>query len=129
MPYYFGQRSREKLQDVDEELVEVLYDAIEISPYDFMILQGHRTAEEQDRLYAIGRTTPGDIITWVRGGFSRHNSIPAEAVDIVPYPVNWDDHWRFGFICGLLYSAGKARGIELEFLPDKGDYGHVQKKR
>jgi peptidoglycan L-alanyl-D-glutamate endopeptidase CwlK len=37
------------------------------------IICGTRTYEEQDALYAHGRTKPGPIITKARGGYSWHN--------------------------------------------------------
>lgn len=37
------------------------------------ITQGFRTTEEQNALYAQGRTTPGPIVTNARGGQSYHN--------------------------------------------------------
>lgn len=45
------------------------------------IAQGHRTFEEQNKLYAQGRTAPGKIVTKAKGGQSIHNF--ALAVDIV----------------------------------------------
>jgi hypothetical protein len=129
MPYTFGRRSRERLANVDEGLVEVLYDAINVTPYDFGISFGHRSIAEQDELYAQGRTKPGDIVTWARGGQSRHNDNPSTAVDFIVVPLDWKDHWRFGFICGLIYKCAVDRDLEVEFLPHKGDYGHVQLKK
>lgn len=32
-----------------------------------------RTNKEQDELYAIGRTKPGKVVTWAKGGDSYHN--------------------------------------------------------
>jgi peptidoglycan L-alanyl-D-glutamate endopeptidase CwlK len=49
-----------------------------------------RSPEEQNRLYAQGRTTPGRIVTNAKAGQSRHNTTTAsgapaaEAFDIVP---------------------------------------------
>lgn len=40
-----------------------------------------RTHAEQDALYAQGRTGPGKVVTWVKGGGSYHNY--GMAVDIV----------------------------------------------
>lgn len=37
------------------------------------IISGLRTYEEQDALYAKGRTTPGPIVSNARGGYSAHN--------------------------------------------------------
>jgi peptidoglycan L-alanyl-D-glutamate endopeptidase CwlK len=40
---------------------------------DCIVICGTRTYAEQDRLYAQGRTAPGNIVTKARGGESRHN--------------------------------------------------------
>jgi len=37
------------------------------------IISGFRSYEEQDALYAQGRTAPGNIVTNARGGYSNHN--------------------------------------------------------
>ena len=36
-------------------------------------ISGFRSYEEQDKLYAQGRTAKGDIVTKARGGYSNHN--------------------------------------------------------
>lgn len=40
---------------------------------DFRITQGLRTIDEQNQLYAQGRTKPGAIVTDAKGGMSFHN--------------------------------------------------------
>ena len=37
------------------------------------VISGLRTYDEQNKLYAQGRTKPGPIVTNARGGFSNHN--------------------------------------------------------
>lgn len=37
------------------------------------VISGTRTFEEQNELFAQGRTKPGNIVTNARGGFSNHN--------------------------------------------------------
>lgn len=37
------------------------------------IIQGTRSYQEQDRLYAQGRTAAGRVVTKARGGYSNHN--------------------------------------------------------
>jgi len=127
--FHFGGRSREKLEEVHEDLRDVFRDAIAITPYDFCVLSGYRSNAEQDALYAKGRTAPGKVVTWARGGQSRHNSYPSEAVDFAPYPIDWLDDWSFGFVAGLLQACANERGIDVQFLPDKGDYGHIQLRK
>ncbi|WP_042357130.1 M15 family metallopeptidase [Bacillus rubiinfantis] len=38
-----------------------------------VITDGYRSAEDQDQLYAKGRTAPGEIVTYAKGGESFHN--------------------------------------------------------
>lgn len=39
----------------------------------YVIIGGNRTYEEQDALFAQGRTKPGEIVTRAKGGQSNHN--------------------------------------------------------
>lgn len=41
--------------------------------FSLRITSGFRSIEEQDELYAQGRTKPGNIVTNARGGYSTHN--------------------------------------------------------
>ena len=54
----------------------------------------HRSNEEQDKLYAQGRTQPGKIVTNAKAGQSKHNSLPSKAFDIafITYDkkLSWD---------------------------------------
>jgi peptidoglycan LD-endopeptidase CwlK len=40
---------------------------------EYIMISGNRTWEEQNELYAKGRTKPGKIVTNARGGYSNHN--------------------------------------------------------
>lgn len=61
--YRFSNRSLEKLKGLHPKLKEFAYKLLEKSPHDFCITQGVRTVEEQQKLYAEGRTIPGKIVT------------------------------------------------------------------
>jgi len=41
--------------------------------YEYKAISGNRTWEEQAKLYAQGRTTPGKIVTNAKAGYSNHN--------------------------------------------------------
>jgi peptidoglycan LD-endopeptidase CwlK len=43
--------------------------------------EGYRSPQDQDKLYAQGRTAPGNIVTNARGGQSYHNY--GKAIDVV----------------------------------------------
>ena len=67
---------------------------------------GYRSIEEQNRLYAAGRTKPGKKVTNARGGYSWHNfGLAADYAFVVNGKVTWDGPWSlFGKTareCGL----------------------------
>jgi peptidoglycan LD-endopeptidase CwlK len=51
------------------------------SGIEIWVNSGYRSIEDQDKLYAQGRTTPGKIVTKAKGGQSNHNF--GRAIDIV----------------------------------------------
>jgi len=55
-----------------------------------LIIQTFRTIEEQDALYAKGRTAPGKIVTRAKGGSSLHNyGVAFDFAPIVEGRPNW----------------------------------------
>lgn len=54
--FKFGSSSLKKLEGVDKRLVEVLKEAISISPIDFTITEGLRTLERQKELVREGKS-------------------------------------------------------------------------
>lgn len=77
--------------------------------YHTTIFQGYRPIEEQNRLYAQGRTTPGAIVTNAKGGQSLHNY--GVAVDIV-FVENGRPSWAAHHPWQLLGEIGKSYGFE-----------------
>ena len=61
--YKFSRTSEKRLMYLHPNLQKFFMELLKISPYDFSISQGVRTAEEQNRLYQQGRTVPGKIVT------------------------------------------------------------------
>jgi len=56
-----------------------------------IITQGLRTIEQQDALYAQGRTIPGNIVTNAKGGTSYHNyGLAVDFAVKVAGKVSWD---------------------------------------
>ena len=54
MSYKLSSRSVSRLEGVDQELVDVVHRAIELTEVDFGVIQGLRTVEEQEALVAKG---------------------------------------------------------------------------
>ena len=61
--YRFSRISEKRLMYLHPNLQKFFIKLLKISPYDFSISQGVRTAEEQNKLYQQGRTTPGKLVT------------------------------------------------------------------
>ncbi len=97
------------------------------------IVQGLRTIEEQDALYAQGRTKPGPIVTKARGGSSYHNYGLAIDFAIMYGPtLSWDimaDKDKDGIrdwqeVVNTFKAAGYEYGGDWISLKD---YPHLQK--
>ena len=68
-----SETSLKMLKGVHPNLVNFLTELIKISPWNFKITAGVRTAEEQNRLYQQGRTTKGIKVTRADGYKQKSN--------------------------------------------------------
>lgn len=107
----FGKVSNDKLATCHKDLQLILQVAIEISNVDFGISEGHRSIERQKELYAQGRTSPGQVVTWVDGvtKLSKHNQNPSMAVDIFPWiqgKIKWDNE-HLSYLAGLIHGVAE----------------------
>lgn len=123
----FGKKSLERLETCDPRLQEVLLEAIK--HYDFSIVSGHRSLEEQATLYAQGRETPGPIVTWSKPGQSKHNQYPSPAVDVAPYPIDWNDERAFCMLAGFIMGVAASKGIKLRWGGDWNQNGKTDDER
>lgn len=114
--FKFGARSTRELLTVHPDIQKVMFKALDLGVMDFSVIQGRRTQAEQDRLYAQGRTEPGPIVTWTRDSLHlpQENGL-ASAIDIVPYPIDWQDEARFHQLSGIIKSAANLVGVELDW--------------
>lgn len=111
----FSTASKQKLATCDERL-QRLFNAV-IRRYDCIVLQGHRSVAEQQALYAQGRTKPGPVVTQLDGVNKKgmHNYSPARAVDIAPYPLDWNDLPRFIHFAGYVKGVADQLGISVRW--------------
>ena len=105
MPY-FGKRSRNNLATCDDRLQKVFNEVIK--HVDCSVIEGHRSGERQDKLFKEGKTK-------VKFPNGRHNANPSRAVDVVPYPIDWDDRERFHLFAGFVLGIAKSMGINLRW--------------
>lgn len=125
--FQFGTRSRGHLGTCHPRLIDVAEAALRHSPYDFSIIEGHRSLERQQQLFREGKSQIDGI---TRKG--NHNYSPSRAFDFLPYPgsVNgvavWDDVQRFAVIAGIILSTGLRLGIPLRWGGDWDGDGNAK---
>ena len=104
MSFRLSQRSRAALQGVHPDLVAVVEAAIELTPVDFMVTEGLRTAARQAELVRAGAS---------RTLNSRH--LTGHAIDVAAWvdgQVRWD--WPlYPRIAEAFKAAAKGRGVRL----------------
>lgn len=107
---FFDDRSERVLNSLEPELREktrrILAKA-QKEGYDVRAISGERTCEEQNRLYAQGRTTSGNIVTNAKCGFSLHNYRKAVDLGFFKDGKYWQDAPYH-----LIGEWGKAEGLE-----------------
>lgn len=82
----FSKISKERLATCHPDLQAVCNELIK--QYDFSVLCGRRGEKEQNAAYRQGTSN-------VKYPHSAHNKTPSLAVDIAPYPIDWDNLSRF----------------------------------
>jgi peptidoglycan L-alanyl-D-glutamate endopeptidase CwlK len=102
----FSERSKKNLSECHPDLQAVAVEAIKI--IDFAVLEGHRPREEQEKAFHKGLSK----VQWPE---SNHNKKPSEAMDIAPYPIDWNNKERFYYLAGIIMGIAHAKGIELRY--------------
>ena len=102
----FGSKSRKNLATCHEDLQDLFNEVIKY--VDSSVIEGHRSQERQDKLYDEGKTK----LKYPKG---RHNASPSRAVDVVPYPIAWDDRERFHLFAGFVLGVAQSMEINIRW--------------
>ena len=112
----FGKRSKERLKGVDAKLVNVLNELVKIM--DVTIIEGLRTKERQEELVKQGAS---------KTKFSKH--IQGKAVDVAPYPIDWEDRDRFHYMGGMIRGIAQQLNIPVRWGGDWDGDGETKDNR
>lgn len=108
--YVFGKASLLKYHTLNPYLQAILDEAIKVM--DFTIVCGHRSNDEQHRLFNAG-------LSELDAGKSNHNSYPSFAVDIAPYyptdGIRWDDIEAMCMLYGIVQGIAHMKGINIRW--------------
>ena len=111
--YRFGKRSKSRLKGVKPELVNVLNELVKIM--DVTIIEGLRTEERQKQLVASGAS---------KTKFSKH--LEGKAVDLAPYPIDWEDRDRFHYMGGMIRGIAKQLNVNVRWGGDWDSDGETK---
>lgn len=102
----FSQSSLEKLNTCDSRLQSLFTEVVK--HYDCQVLQGFRGQKEQDKAFAEGKSQK----KWPNGN---HNKLPSTAIDVAPYPVDWNDSKRFYYFAGFVMGVAAKMGLNIRY--------------
>ena len=102
----FGNTSKKRLETCDERLQSLFNEVVKV--FDCSILVGHRGEEDQNKAYKEGNSQ----VKWPKG---KHNKKPSSAVDVAPYPIDWEDRERFSYFAGFVKGVAYRLNITLRW--------------
>lgn len=111
--YKFGKRSKERLKGVDHRLIMILDELIKIM--DVTIIEGLRSAKRQEQLLKKGAT---------KVKYSKH--MEGKAVDLAPYPIDWEDRDTFHYMAGMVRGIGHLLNIKVRVGADWDSDGNTK---
>ena len=100
----FSSSSAGRLATCDERLI-LLFDEV-VKEFDCTVLEGHRNEADQNEAYRSGHSQ----LRWDEGN---HNKTPSLAVDVAPYPIDWENIPRFIYFGGYVLGMAARMGIPL----------------
>lgn len=89
----FGKRSKNFLNQSHSDL-QTLFNEV-IKYIDCSVICGHRSEKEQNKAFTERKSQ-------LKYPLSKHNSLPSLAIDIVPFPIDWENLNRFYFFSGFV---------------------------
>jgi len=86
--------------------------------HDITVLCGYRGEAEQEAALAKGNSK----VPFPR---SKHNRVPADAVDVAPYPIDWQNVRAFEVLHAYIAGVAHAQGLDLYNI--SWDRPHIQR--
>lgn len=104
--YHYSKISKKRLQECDQRLQQVFNEVIK--KWDCSIICGHRSEKDQTSVYNSG-------LSKLQYPDSKHNEFPSKAVDVAPYPINWNDLGSFYMFAGYVIRVAEEFNIKLRY--------------
>lgn len=98
--------SEDKLSSVKPQLQKVIRKAFETMPFDVVVLEGIRTKQRQEELYYKKPPATKTLN-------SKH--LTGDAIDLAPYPIDWDDTKRFNLMAKHVLASAMVLGVKVRW--------------
>lgn len=149
MAITLGTKSLSKLEGVHPDMARVVKRAAMLATpdLDFTVLEGVRSREQMMVNYGKGRTAaqlaakgipakyaqPGAAkVTWLNNPFASNHRVQADgfgwAVDLAPWPIDWNDGKRFEALAELMFSAANLEKVHIRWGRDWNENGRYEEK-
>jgi len=102
----FSIKSKSKLHTCHENLIGLFNEVVK--HFDCTIIEGHRGQKKQDEAYNKGNSK-------IKFPYGKHNASPSVAVDVAPYPIDWNDRDRFHYFAGYVLGTAKQMGLRIRW--------------
>ena len=102
----FSISSNDRLQQCHPDLRDLFRTVV--TEYDCTVLVGHRSKADQTKAFKGGNSK----VQWPD---SKHNEMPSMAVDCAPYPIDWNDKYRFAHFAGYVQGVAERLGIKIRW--------------
>jgi peptidoglycan L-alanyl-D-glutamate endopeptidase CwlK len=102
----FGIKSREIRDELHHIWQEILDEAIKSDYFDFSLVDGYRSNEQQEKEFAAGNSK-------AHAGESAHNYLPSFGVDLIPYPSEYKDPQAMLLLAGHIIGTAERLGYKV----------------
>lgn len=118
----FSKKSQSILANAHPALQKIANEAIK--HFDFTVLESYRGKNAQTKAFANGNSK-------AQFGQSPHNYFPSLAIDIVPYPIDWNNLKAFDAMGAVFMRCAKDLNIDITWgknFSKLKDYPHFELK-
>lgn len=98
----YSKTSEDRLRTC-QPLLQDLFRAV-LPVMNHSIICGHRGQGAQEQAFISGKS----MLQWPR---SKHNKTPSEAVDVMPWPIDWNDIERIAHFAGIVKGVASMKKV------------------
>ena len=104
----FGKASLSKLEFVHPDLIRLFSEVVK--DFDCKIIEGWRSVARQRQLFTAGKTRIDGVKK-----LGKHNYMPSLAVDVTPYPIDWNNYKRHREFAAFVMEKAKELGVRVRW--------------